>query len=244
MSFFSKSAGIDTISSGIKSDFQKTNKRICLASKPKAGLTKMNEMDDDKVEKTTGIYPKAHNTSGDDGEAIERTWDFTSHKVIVKNVLKFMPTKKVNKMTNTWLEGMGHQVKFRKVKKPPHDAWICVTLEEESMVPIFIDYINNNEVTNKRGTKLFAQRAAAGDENGNFSENGRKRDNPEDGKSGSSKRQRRENAAPRIITEEETKDAMIPLWRKSYEEQLQEKGKEMVRKCAQKIVKEIREKFR
>lgn len=203
-----------------------------------------NEKEDDQKEAVTEESPKYENQKE---EVIERTWDLTGQKVIIKNVLKFMPPKKVKKMADQWLKGMDNKVKFKKVKKPPKDAWICVTLEEESMVPIFINYINNNHITNKKGNKLFAQRVAAGDnmygDDNDGGRNGHKRGSADDRDSGPNKRQRQENEGPRIIPDEEIKDAMIPLWRKSYQEQLKEKEKDMVRRCAQKIVKETKDKF-
>jgi hypothetical protein len=50
--------------------------------------------------------------------------------------------------------------------------------------------------------------------------------------------------ARRPITMEELKNQIIPLWNLSTEEQLQNKMKEMIKKCAMKIIVEIKQKFR
>lgn len=182
----------------------------------------------------------------DNNIVVEKPLDYTNRKVIIKNVLKYLQNRNIKKMTKKWLEGMGDKVKFKKVKKPPTDPWISVTLEEESMVPIFIDYINNNNITNKKGDKLYAHRYTKGEDKEDGSEDDResRKRGTEEEDARSNKRQKHENSTPRIIPDEEVKDAMIPLWRMSYQEQLKIKEKDMVRRCAQKIVKETKEKFR
>jgi hypothetical protein len=46
------------------------------------------------------------------------------------------------------------------------------------------------------------------------------------------------------LSNEEVRDAITQLWRKSYEEQLDVKAKEMVNKCSKNIIKEVKKKFR
>ena len=59
------------------------------------------------------------------------------------------------------------------------------------------------------------------------------------------KRMRPDNRPPiKILSNDEVRDKMTPLWRMSYEEQLNSKAKEMVNKCSKKIIKEIKGKFR
>jgi hypothetical protein len=48
----------------------------------------------------------------------------------------------------------------------------------------------------------------------------------------------------RVLTSDEVRDAITPLWKMTYEEQLDGKMREMVNKCAKVIIKEIRYKFK
>ena len=185
-----------------------------------------------------------------------KAWDFSHRRVMVKNVMKFMNKRDIKKMLASWTAGTGNKIQINKTKKPPKDPWIVVTVEKEDQVAILVDYINQNNLTNKRGDKLFAhnlepqQGVREGDDNRdneNGDGNNRKRGDRDDDKGGS-KRQRveraLENAKPQIITNEELKNAMLPLWRNTYEEQLRKKEKEMIKRSALRIVKEIKDKFR
>ena len=48
----------------------------------------------------------------------------------------------------------------------------------------------------------------------------------------------------RILSSDEVRDAITPLWKMTYPQQLDSKMKEMVNKCAKNIVKEIKFKFK
>lgn len=191
----------------------------------------------------------------------DRQWDHTSRKVVVHNVLKFLRAKELEKLTSSWLLGHEHLgIKITKVKKPPRDNWVKVTLETDAMVDPFIKLINGennptgnnddgNAQTNRRGKALFAKRADEMEE-----ERNRKRRDREDGSNntnnGNGGRDDNNNkrgkfeAPDRILTNDEVRDAITPLWKMTYEEQLQMKWREMVKKCAMKICKEVKEKFR
>ncbi|KAL7452099.1 hypothetical protein ACHAWC_008236 [Mediolabrus comicus] len=185
-----------------------------------------------------------------------RHWDQTNQKVVVHNVLKFLRPKEVTKLTKEWLSGKEHlNINIIKTKKPPKDNWIKVTLEKESMVEPFIQLINTGgedgqPITNARGGKMFAKRANeihSNDRGGGGSDNNnRKRKDREndDNNNDNSKRNRAAPSNNRILTTEEVRDAIIPLWRLPYEKQLDVKAKEMVHKCAMKIIKQIKGKFR
>lgn len=187
-------------------------------------------------------------------EALEdrSTWDFSNRKVLIQGVHKFDDTKKTKKTLSKWISDIeqnqdGLKIEYTKVKKPPKDTWMLVTLNEEAMVQPFIDYINNHNggITNKRGNKLFAKRpepTVARDED-------RKRKYDEDPKEGdTTKRQRMTpeaiEAARRPVSDDEIRDKTTPLWKLSQEDQISSKMKELVFKCAQKIVKEIKARFR
>jgi hypothetical protein len=195
------------------------------------------------------------------------SWNHSNRKVMVKNVLKYLNKRALEKMVDSWIQGCQGQVKVTKIKKPPQDSWVVITLGKEDQVPILIDYINSkhNNCINKKGEPLRAvkiedeteKRAPENDNKNNedapFNDNTRnKRRNGQsnDSEECMSKRQKgilqrqAPEGTPRIVTPDEIKDAMIPLWRSTYKQQLEIKERELVRKCAIKIVKEIKDKFR
>mmetsp|Transcript_30833 Transcript_30833/g.62153 ORF Transcript_30833/g.62153 Transcript_30833/m.62153 type:complete len:748 (+) Transcript_30833:59-2302(+) len=178
----------------------------------------------------------------------ERHWDQTNKKVVVRNVLKFLRPKEVTKLTTEWLKGKEHlNIKIIKTKKPPKDNWIKVTLEDESMVDPFIQLINTGgedgkAITNARGGDLFAKRANEDQRGDNNNDNNRKRKGGRDGNDDNDARKRA--AAMKVLTADEVRDAITPLWRLPYEEQLKVKTREMIHKCSMKIIKEIKGKFR
>lgn len=167
----------------------------------------------------------------------------SNRKVIIQNVYKFVDKKKVEKMAAAWIKNIqelseeGFKIEIDSVKKPPKENWTVLTLKDEAMVQPLIDYINNNEIENKKGGKLFAK--IAEDNSGNGDD--RKRKAADSNDEHASKRQR---TARRPVTEDEVRDKVTPLWRKTKEEQLLVKSREMVKKCAMKIVQEVKGRFR
>ena len=171
-------------------------------------------------------------------------------KVVVHNIKKYMKPKNVDKMVSSWISGHESTIKVVKSKKPPKDNWIKLTLEDESMVDKLIELINKggdngNPRKNDKGQPLLAKRAddmfrndRAGGEDGD-----RKRKSNGDG--GDTAKRSRHNPPPvRILSKDEVRDKITPLWRLSYKDQLDKKAREMVNKSAMKIVKEIKAKFR
>jgi hypothetical protein len=196
------------------------------------------------------------------------SWDHSNRRVMVKNVLKFLRKGALEKMVDSWIQGCQNKVKLTKIKKPPQDNWVLLTLEKEDQVPILMDYINSQDSNciNKKGERLRAVKMdeesekQAADNNDAFNinsadadrstRNKRRRDHNNDSEEYMSKRQKgilqrqAPEGTPRIVTPDEIKDAMIPLWRNTYKQQLETKERELVRKCAIKVVKEIKDKFR
>jgi len=185
--------------------------------------------------------------------------DYSNRKVMVQGVNKYDNVKGVRKTVSKWMEEMNAansddavpKFEYQKVKKPPKDSWMVVTLKEESMVQPFIDYINHGGITNKKGNKLFAKRPVPVNES---TDRKRKSDDGDDDSRGSgrdrlSKRQRTTapaaiQAARRPVTDDELRDAATPLWRLSYEDQIASKTRELINKSAQKIVNGIRSRFK
>ena len=189
-------------------------------------------------------------TSTNDLMGVINPMDQISRKVVVYNVRKFIKPKNVDKMVSSWISGHETTIKVVKSKKPPKDNWIKLTLADESMVDKFIELINKsgengNPMKNDKGQPLLAKRAdemfrndRAGGDDGD-----RKRKSNGDG--GDTAKRSRHNPPPvRILSNDEVRDKITPLWRLSYKDQLDKKAREMVNKSAMKIVKEIKGKFR
>ena len=200
---------------------------------------------------TASAAPPDAAPSAADAAAPDRNprFDHTSRKVVVRNVLKYVHAKEVTKLASKWLAGRT-DLKIVKTKKPPKDNWVKLTLESEDMVEPFIQLINTGgedgkAMVNGRGGPLFAKRADEmfnGDgRDGNRKRKGRDGDNEGDGRDGKRSKLPR---PVRILSDDEVRDKITPLWRMTYPEQLSEKTREMVNKCAKKIVKEIKGKFR
>jgi hypothetical protein len=172
--------------------------------------------------------------------SIDKHWDQTSKKVVVHNVLKFIRPNEISKLTSAWTKDT--DIVITKTKKPPKENWIKVTLETEDMVDKFIKLINEgnggNTMKNSRGGNMFAKRASEMDDRDN-KKRGRDDDEVTNGRGA-----KRAAIVPRVLSNEEVRDAITPLWRKSYEEQLDVKAKEMVNKCSKNIIKEVKKKFR
>jgi hypothetical protein len=181
---------------------------------------------------------------------VERHWDFSNRKVIVHNVMKFMKNKETTKMVASWMEALQEKypdkaIDFEKFRKPPQDSFVVITMKEESMCPLLIQYINENKLKNKRGFELVAK---PGTEE---SDDKKKRGAAEDTDPTSaptSKRQRiieeSTTAARRPVTEEEIQNKVTPLWQLSADEQKSKKMTNMIKGCAMKIVANVKKRFR
>lgn len=175
-----------------------------------------------------------------------RPWDFSSRKVMVQGVNKFHDVKTLTKIVNKWLEDIKSttdvSLAYDKIKKPPKETWMVVTMQAEAMVQPFIDYICTNEIQNKRGGKLFAKLAL--NESRDNDNRGKRTSRDDHGDEDQTSKRQRVQHARRPITDEELKNKITPLWKLSPEEQLDTKMKEMIKKCAMKIMNEIKIKFR
>lgn len=180
-------------------------------------------------------------SSGDPGAAVQAIEnsdttksipDYTNRKVIIHNVPKFCKNSEINKLVSAWVEGTAIEV--IKSKKPPKKTWLVLTLAEEEMVDQLLNILNDGKHTNKKGGVLRAIRASERNDNKRSIDEG---DNGGEGR----KRMRRDDY---VKTPDEIRDALTPLWRLPYEEQVQLKTKNMVIKCLSKITKEIKAKVR
>jgi tRNA (uracil-5-)-methyltransferase len=172
-----------------------------------------------------------------------KPWDFSNRKVMVLNMMKFHNAKAATKLVDEWLKDLP-DVHYDKIKKPPKNDWMTITLQHQDMVQPFIDYINQSNILNQRGKKVTAKLAAATEE-----DRKRKHSSALDGTTAeddpSSHRKRQKNQhVRRYVNVEEIKDKVIPLWKYTESEQLNIKMKDMIKKCAIKIVSEIKAKFR
>eukprot|EP00571_Detonula_confervacea_P009851 CAMPEP_0172301328 /NCGR_PEP_ID=MMETSP1058-20130122/3240_1 /TAXON_ID=83371 /ORGANISM="Detonula confervacea, Strain CCMP 353" /LENGTH=830 /DNA_ID=CAMNT_0013011397 /DNA_START=42 /DNA_END=2534 /DNA_ORIENTATION=- len=219
-----------------------------VASKVEVGDDKPKVDKNDTTTTTT-------NTNG-----TERPFDHTSRKVVVHNVLKYIHAKGIAKLTTSWLEShnanpANPKLEITKTKKPPKDNWVKITLADESMVNVFIELINTGgeggeAMVNGRGKPLFAKRAdemftkEANDRDDRDGRDGKRGRDDRDNNGGRDDKNKRFKQEITILSNDEVRDKITPLWRMPYEEQLDTKAREMVNKCAKKIVKEIKGKFR
>jgi tRNA (uracil-5-)-methyltransferase len=156
--------------------------------------------------------------------------DNTSKKVIVYNIAKFTKEYEIKKLVKQWLEGT--DIECVKTKKPPRQNWLVLTLSKEEMVDQLINILNDGRHMNKKGGLLRAQRA---------SDRAEKRGRDDGDGNGARKRMKRDDY---VKTADEVRDAVTPLWRSTYEEQLKLKTRNMIFKSLSKITKEINGKVR
>ena len=226
-------------------------------------IAKAEEGGGDDESKAKGHSGDPSNDKYNTDNIADGRFDHTSRKVVVHNILKYIRHKELQKLVASWL--VGHESKNIKIvatKKPPKDNWVKVTLADESMVNALIEVINKGGVggtalLNGRGKPLFAKRADemfvqgdGGDRgDGGDGGNGQKRKerhpdgNDGGGDNGHNKRLK-SSTEIRILSSDEVRDAITPLWKMTYPQQLDSKMKEMVNKCAKNIVKEIKFKFK
>ena len=234
----------------MEEDSKQDNSSSIQPSKPEAIEVEANT----NTQPTSSAKMEEQQSNTTDNNNNERHWDQTNKKVVVRNVLKFLRPKEVTKLTTDWLKGKEHlNIKIIKVKKPPKDNWIKVTLEHESMVDPFIQLINTGgedgkPITNARGGNLYAKRANEDQQrrgDGSNNNNNRKRKD-RDGGGGDNEQDdaKRRALQTKILSADEVRDAITPLWKLTYEEQLKVKSRDMIHKCAMKIIKEIKGKFR
>jgi tRNA (uracil-5-)-methyltransferase len=183
-------------------------------------------------------------------------WDHSDRRVHVQGVDKYATRKELMKLATKWSLDMKPSVPVEvlKIKKPPNDTWMVIHLADPAMAKLLADYINNNQLMNKKKNRTLTARLLS-------EMHIDKRPPPDDmDESRLSKRQKHahlegihqpgwNNSAStailhRPVSEEEIKNKIIPLWKLSLEEQLQTKTKLMINQCALKIHKELKKKFR
>mmetsp|Transcript_15277 Transcript_15277/g.18594 ORF Transcript_15277/g.18594 Transcript_15277/m.18594 type:complete len:709 (+) Transcript_15277:57-2183(+) len=172
----------------------------------------------------------------DDGEAKKSSniLNHSNRRVIVHNVCKFTKMYEMEKQIQTWIKDT--EIKVAKIKKPPKTTWAILTLEEEAMVDQLIDILNDGKM-NKKGGVLRAQKTTDMD-----NETNKKRDR--DGSNNSNDGHKRSRQEDYVKTPDNIRDAVTPLWRLTYEEQIDLKSRTMVNKCLSKIVQELKSKVR
>ncbi len=194
--------------------------------------------DSNETAKSSTIQPETEastDSKQQDSSTLERaSWDYTNRRVVVRNVLKHMNNKDVVKMTSSWLATLPDpkSIVITKTRKAPNQPWIQVTLEHVDMVQPFIQHLNTSKFQNRRGQVLNAQRVEPDKDN-------RKRqaqDNDE--------RDAKRLKEPECKTDDQVRDAITPYWRMPYEQQLNTKQREMIKKCAVKITQEVKKRFR
>lgn len=174
-----------------------------------------------------------------------RPWDFSKRRVIVQGVMKFSKQTEMQTLVNEWMTQYNKErndnnepIGFDKIRKPPNQTWMTITLKDERMVDPFVEFINKSNFQSKRGDRLFAKP----DRSGSHKRPGSDNDHP-------SKRQRKHRdgeqvqTARRPVSEEELKDRVTPLWKQTPEEQSDCKLKLMIRKCAMALTKELKKSF-
>jgi hypothetical protein len=171
----------------------------------------------------------------------QRPFDHTNRRVVIHNVIKHMRPKEVEQMVLSWKSALLEaNIKIAKFKKPMA-PFLNVTLESESMVPVFLQILNSGQFTNKKGGILSATRAD------DRQDRGGKHARSDDG--GGEEDQGQEDSkkaklASLVKTDEEVRDATAPLWRLTYDQQLDKKSRLMVNKCLVPIIAEVKAKFK
>lgn len=224
---------------------------------PTNDSAKTEENVDSMVKREENIDTTIDNKELEDGR--NKSLNLSHLKVMIHNVNKYWNSAKVEKMLNSALceHGKAEQLKIIKSKKPPTKTWIKVQLEKEEMVKPFIDFVNvdmnggehvdiekvlKRNSGRRRNTKnqpLVACVANDGEKDENL-----KRDRGENGDENSNKRSKTTSHVFDKLTEDEIRDKMTPLWRMTYEEQLQHKWREMIKKSIHKITSEVNRIFK
>ena len=102
-----------------------------------------------------------------------------------------------------------------KWKKAPNGSWVMLTCETEEMATKLIQYFVENTILNEKGKQLTATKAETTD-------NKRKRENDDDDRPSKTK-------PTGVLTDDQVRDKLIPLWRSPYQDQLGQKLKTMIK---------------
>jgi len=165
-------------------------------------------------------------------EENDQSWDRSDCRVMVYNNLKYIKNKDIPKLFKKWL--MTHQdpgsIEITHWRKAPNATWVILTCKTKDMAHKLINHINDNKITNQKGKELFATKAEG-------PQNKRSRDEDESKTHLDSKKR----AIP--LQDDQVRDKLTPLWRLSYDDQLKEKLKKMIRRCTAKVCQEVKKKF-
>mmetsp|Transcript_911 Transcript_911/g.1385 ORF Transcript_911/g.1385 Transcript_911/m.1385 type:complete len:659 (+) Transcript_911:65-2041(+) len=168
------------------------------------------------------------NHEGENSQSLDRS----DCRVMVYNILKFINNKDIPKLFKKWLAT--HEdpdsIEITHWRKAPHATWVILTCKTEDMAQKLINHINDNKITNNKGRELLATKSEG-------SQNKRSHGQDESNAQQDSKKR----AIP--LQDDQVRDKLTPLWHLSYEDQLKEKLKNMIRKCTLKLCQEIKKKF-
>ena len=232
-----------------------------------------NNYDDDTPDNTNAA---ANNNNNNNNNNSTPSWDHSSRKIMIQNMFKYHDTKQCRKMVSQWIAACNQAatastisaplsampIAVEKIKKPPKENWMTVTVTHPDMAQPLIEYINSNNIRNKHGKPIFAKLAEedrAADRKRERQENdddgcggGGGNENDSSDRANISKRQRSSEPASsstvftqarRPVTADEVRNATTPLWKLSLPEQHSHKMKLLINKCAVKIVKEIKARY-
>ena len=248
-----------------------------------------NENSKDTLVITSPPATATNNSDTNNSNNATPSWDHSSRKIMIQNMFKYHDTKQCRKMVSQWIADCNQAItpstsassddgtastsaaKIRipiaveKIKKPPKENWMTVTVTHPEMAQPLIEYINSHNILNKHGKPIFAklaeeEKAAAALERKRPRKENEQAENDDDANNGDSsdrananKRQRSSEQVPssstvfaqarRPVTADEVRNATTPLWKLSLPEQHSHKMKLLINKCAVKIVKEIKARY-
>ena len=164
-------------------------------------------------------------------DSLENVWDHSNRRVMVYGVLKYLKNKDIPKMVKKWLHlhSDPSSIVLTKWKKAPNGSWVMLTCETEEMATKLIQYFVENTILNEKGKQLTATKAETTD-------NKRKRENDDDDRPSKTK-------PTGVLTDDQVRDKLIPLWRSPYQDQLGQKLKTMIKKSAMRICSDTKKKF-
>jgi len=206
--------------------------------------------DDSKVVVTDDSKAVVPSAVTDDSNAVVPTtttveggrhWDHSTRKVVVRNIFKYIKANDLKRLMNSWTDNTSMTIV--KHKKAPKGNWVVLTLGHDDMVTPFLELFKDGTLTNKKGHIMKAHRASEHDERDGGRDGKKRKDGDQGGGRGANKRAK---STPEecVKTPDEVRDKLTPLWKISYEKQLQQKTRNIVNKCLAKMISEMKAKFR
>jgi len=213
---------------------KKSRKSVSPSSKKNKRETKDDNNNDDPME----VEVKDQQNDKKDEDNLD-TWDHSDRRVMVYNVQKFMNNKDIPKLTEKWLSTLDDpkSIEIPQWRKAPNSTWLLLTCKTKDMAAKLIKHINDTKITNpKTGKELLAT----------TSESKNKRSRDDDDENSKNKKNKDDNKEPETVTpltDDQVRDKLTPLWKMSYEDQIEEKKLRMIKKCSIRVIKEIKKKF-